>query len=331
MRVLCAYFNYPQLSATYIEAEIQFLMRRGIEVEVWSETDPGSPYKPACRVHRGTLHDAEQSFQPDIVHFYWLKMLSQHLHDVSCPRITVRAHSFEIEPEHGSLLQRDPRVRALFLFPDQAAQLTSLDKIVTLPVAYDSQRFPAELSAAKQRDLVVCSTAGLPKKALEVFFETAALRRDLRFVLAVATCTGHVEMISQCIEMNNRLGRPVDLRIDVPHAEVVPLLREAGSYLCTQRADKRGMPIAIAEALASGCYLVVPRLPWLMGMIGNRGASYSSAAEAAVILGETQAWSREKWDQVASDASNYAHGRFSDETVLPQLLRTWEAILQEVR
>jgi glycosyltransferase involved in cell wall biosynthesis len=329
MRVLCVYYNYPQLSATYVEAEIRFLLRHGIEVEVWAETDPGSPYEAPCRVHRGRLCDAERSFRPDIIHFYWFKMLSKHLDSVSCPRITVRTHSFEIQPEELTRFQPHPRIKGLFLFPHQAAQLPSLEKVIPLPVVYDSRRFPPGLPAAKRPDLIACCTAGLPKKALEVFFETATLCRGLRFVLALATCSGHGETINQCIELNNRLGQPVDIRVDLPHAEVVPLLREAGCYLCTQRASKRGMPIAIAEALASGCHVLVPRFSWLTEMIGPYGATYQDAADAATRLGEAQAWSPGEWVQFANGAASYASAQFSDEAILPQLLRTWEAILRE--
>ena len=328
MRVLFVYYNYPQLSATYVEAEIRFLQRHGVDVEVWAETDPGSPYEPSCRVHRGSLSEAERSFRPDIIHFYWLKMLTRHLAQVSCPRLTVRDHSFGIEREEIARFQLHSQVRTIFLFPHEAAQLASQKKIAALPVAYDSRRVPFGRSVNKRSDVVACCTAGLPKKALEVFFETAVLCPDLHFVLALATCTGNREIIERCIELNHRLGKPVDLRLDLPHAEVVPLLQEAGCYLCTQRADKRGMPIAIAEALASGCYLLVPHFPWLMDMIGGRGTTYQNAEEAAGRLSETRTWSPSKWHEVASDAASYAQARYSDEVVLPQLLKTWAAILQ---
>ena len=42
-RVLYALWQYPQLSETYIEAEISCMLRWGVDVEVWREIEPASP------------------------------------------------------------------------------------------------------------------------------------------------------------------------------------------------------------------------------------------------------------------------------------------------
>lgn len=325
MRILIVYFNYPQLSATYVEAEIRYFQRQGIEVEVWSECDPGAAYPPSCFVHRGTLPEAEAAFKPDIVHFYWVKMALKYLDRISCLNVTIRDHSFGLSNEDKLYLLAETRVRAVFLFPHEMG-LSESEKFIALPVAYDSDRFPVDNSSVKQSDLVVCCTAGLPKKNLETFIRTSVLCPNHRFVLAVATCTGHLDTVQHCVDLNRRLGSPVDLRVNVAHDETASLMRTAGVYLCTQDLQKRGMPIAVAEALASGCYTLVPELPWLCAMIGNHGHAYANASEAAESINETSNWSTEKWELLSESAARYSLNQFSDEKILPKVIHEWNAI-----
>jgi hypothetical protein len=332
LRVLCAYYNYPQLSATYVEAEIQFLRRHGINVEVWSETEPGSAYTASCRVHRGSLREAELAFRPDVLHFYWVKMLAKYLDEILCPHITVRSHSFETEWPDAAALAKNHRVKAFFLFPhqipNQSTDTIVHNKIVPLSVAYDSVRFPFPSSFTKQRDLVVCCTAGLPKKTLEVFLEVATLCPELRFVLGIATCAGHEQTITSCLKKNDELGRPAEIHVDLPHQAIPPLLQQAGIYLCTQGAGKRGMPIAVAEALASGCHVLIPDLPWLKAMIGQLGDCYSNAADAAARLRTLSSWSGNDWAWQSQRAAHFAAATYADERVLPRLLAAWTTMLK---
>ncbi len=328
MRILIVYFNYPQLSATYLEAEIRYFQRHGIDIEVWSECEPGAAYVPSCKVHRGTLSNAETDFQPDIVHFYWVKMAVKHLDSVLCPNITIRDHSFGLDAEDRSYLLSQLRVRAIFLFPHELMQGQS-EKLHPLTVAYDSTRFPTASDAVKQTDMVVCCTAGLPKKSLETFIQTAALCPNHRFILAVATCTGHGETVQHCIDLNRRLGSPAEIRVDVPHTDIIPLMQSAGSYLCTQNSQKRGMPIAVAEALASGCYILIPQLPWLEAMIADHGVTYDGPSEAAKAILETSDWPSHKWKSLSINAAEYGFGRFSDQMVLPKVIQTWSAIIEK--
>ena len=328
MRLLCVYYNYPQLSATYIEAEIQFLVRQGVEVAVWAETDPGSPYEASCRVYRGSLASAEQTYQPDIVHFYWLKMYFRHSECVTCPNITIRSHSFEIQSEDIAFLQQDPRIKGLFMFPHQTSRLPSLNKVIPLPVVYDSERFPPKPPLLKKTDLVVCCTGGLPKKALEVFFGAAALCQNIRFVLALATCSGHEKMVDWCVDMNREFDQPVNIQVDLPHNQVALLLREAAIYFCTQRVTKRGMPIAIAEALASGCYVLTPNFPWLAEMFGIYGTTYHDAIDSATHISECQKWTSSEWEKLSRGAVEYAFGKYADQIILPKRLKTWHEMLE---
>ncbi|MGZ3606875.1 MAG: glycosyltransferase [Syntrophales bacterium] len=320
---MCVYFNYPQLSASYLEAEIRYFLTQGFDVQVWSETAPGSPYTASVYVHHGSLEDAEKEFCPDIIHFYWVKMAANYLPVVKCKFITARSHSFEVEINYLAALQNDYRVKAIFVFPHQFAEANSKEKLVPLSVAYDTNRFPRVRNINKQRDSIICCTAGLPAKSLEVFFDVACLCRELKFTLMVATCTGHEDLIEQYINLNQKLGNPVTLLADVPHREVVPALQNAGIYLCTQKAAKKGMPIAIAEALACGCYILVPELPWLGNMISEHGSVYESTDHVLELIRSVQEFPDNYWASISDRASDYAEKSFSDQAVLPKVLEIW--------
>lgn len=326
MRVLLVYYNYPQLSATYIEAEIRYLIRKGCVVEVWSETDPGAPYSATCRVHRGRLNDAVRSFRPDVVHIYWLKMAEKLVDQIDCKNVTARSHSYLSEVEAADRLARNEKIKAIFLFPDQMRSVAGSEKFVELPVAYDSGRFRFPDTSHKEAGLVVGTTAGLPAKSIGDFFETARLCPDLNFILAVATCEGHVGLIEEIRGFDQSRYPNIELLVDVPHHEIPPLLERASAYLCTQKASKRGMPIAIAEALASGCFVMVPEFVWLTEMVEQYGAGYSSPAEAAQKLIEQYMSGIQ--EAFVSGASKMANIKFSDNAVLPIMTGLWDLILE---
>lgn len=327
MKILIVYYNYPQLSATYVEAEIQFFIAQGMEVEVWCEKEPGSPYPPTCKVHRGSLCEAESSFRPDVVHYYWAKMAERLLDDTICPNVTVRCHSFPVEVEVVQRLIQHERIKAVFMFPDQARQCAFHPKVVEIPVAYSSGTFELHDAPAKNKDLVVCATAGLPNKSLETFLEIACLCPEMDFRLTIATCEANERVIPHIHEVNRQLGANVDISVDVPHAQIPALLRPAAFYICTQRRAKKGMPIAVVEALASGCYVLVPDYPWLVEMVGDYGAGYSNPEDAAGQLKSLRSSGHETLEETRKNAPGHAVSGYGDVNVLPPMLEVWRSLV----
>lgn len=327
MKILLVYYNYPQLSATYIEAEIKFFINQGLEVEVWSEKDPGSPYQPTCKVHRGSLREAEEFSKPDIVHYYWAKMAERLLNDTICPRVTVRCHSFPSEVEVLARLIQCERIKAIFVFPDQAKKCSYHPKIIEIPVAYSSNAFQRLDAPEKDKQLVVCATAGLPNKSLETFLEIACLCTEMDFRLAIATCEANEWVIPHIQEVNRKLAANVDISVDLPHAQIPDLLSNAAFYICTQSRAKKGMPIAVVEALASGCYVLVPDYPWLVEMVGTYGAGYSKPEDAAVLLNYLCNSGCETLEETRRYAPTYAISRYGDVNVLSAILEIWRSLL----
>jgi hypothetical protein len=253
-RVLYLVWHYPQLSESYVETEIRTMRRWGVEIGIWGEVNPASPYDTDVPVFSGSAEEAIRAFRPDLIHIHWLNFAASHraLLEATGLPVTLRAHSFEVSREVLLDLLAQPWVRRLYHFPHQMRLLDAEHPgMRSVRSAFDTNLFTPRTD--KNRRLVVRTAAALPSKDLGLFFEIAARRPEYRFVLAAVTCNNKEEYVVELREMNARLGSPVDLRIDLPREEIAGLLGEAGLYLHTlvppgaSGATPIGMPISIAE------------------------------------------------------------------------------------
>ena len=118
-RVLYVLWQYPQLSETYITAEISCMLRWGVHVEVWRERAPAFAHPSSVPTHDGSLVDAVHRVQPDIIHVHWIGFVAKHtatLAQIGLP-VTVRLHGFDTTPENIRALLALPWIRALYGFP----------------------------------------------------------------------------------------------------------------------------------------------------------------------------------------------------------------------
>ena len=178
-----AEWHFPQLTETYIQADIAGLLALGAEVEVWSSEDVAVPYEPGVAWRRGRLEDHIADFRPDVVLTHWLQhRLRPAPHDPRLghpprrprPRLRLRR-----ETAAGS--SADPGI-ALHLFAHIGGRRTPAYPNVSIdPVGFDPGRvWPAP---DPDRRMVLRVTAGLPTKDLETFLLTAKRCPDHRFVL----------------------------------------------------------------------------------------------------------------------------------------------------
>lgn len=272
-----------------------------------------------CPVHRGTLVQAIDAVKPDLIHVHYL-LLAERFYGTFPPGVpvTVRGHSFDWNPAQALRVAGLPAVRKVFVFPAFARQV-SHPKITELPVAYSTRKYPP--AQVKDRRLVVRLTAGLPTKALADFFTIARELPEHRFVMAVSTAdrTHGFDPVLRAMSA----GQPVDVRMDLPWEQAQALTSQAGISLHTaDPAFPFGMPISIVESLATGSFVLARRLPDVELLLGAAGRLYSSCAEAAAIIRETQGWTDEAWTAVSAAAVLRARD-FSDAAVLPKLLDEW--------
>lgn len=329
MRILFAVSNYPQLSESYVDAEIAFLLRRGVKVEIWAPHVAFAGMPELTKVHRGSLMDAVRAFHPDVVHSYYLVFSQNHdqlLAGTSVP-MTVRGHSFDFAAASVESVIAIPRVKKVFLYPHFARQCRPSPKIVPLPVAYDSTRY--RRSQTKDWKAVFRTAVGKPDKGLLDFFTVAALCREFSFAMAISDAAGDPAYFNKISEANTALaGGRVGLHRNVPREACARMAHEAGIYLNT--SDPKGhpfaMPISIAEAMATGAVVLVRESPAAREYVGSAGRFYSTKQEAAEIIHSTMAWTHDQCRE-SSDAAVEKAKAFTDDHVLPKLIEEWSSIL----
>jgi glycosyltransferase involved in cell wall biosynthesis len=333
LRVLYALHQYPQLSETYVQAEMDYMRRRGVHIEVWAHDEPLVPYESPVPVHRGSLRAAIERVQPDVVHSHWICAAAEYANEVDRAGLplTVRAHSFEFSPEAVAELDRHPAVRAIFMFPHYLPHCSSgLTKLRALNVAFNPDlHFPA---ATKDRGLVFRTGLTKLSKNLACFLRVAQRCPNHRFVLAITPGGGNANMVKEILAHNRLLRCPVDIRLQLGHAETAALSRRAGIYLHTYSdMEPYGMPISIAEAMASGSYILGWHCPPAAAYIGAAGATYSTEEEAADLIRATETWTDDKWRRAELRSIDRAFTHFADMTVLQPMLDEWSTIAAEGR
>lgn len=332
LRVLYAVANYPQLTETYIRSEIATLRRWGVEIEVWSDDpEPRSPYPAEVPVHHGSLPDAIARFQPELLHVHWLskgKRYCDIARQAGLP-MTVRGHSFEFATRTVHKLAKHPAVGSIYLFPHFAKQLAEHPKIHAMTSAFNSEFFfPAE----KNRSLVVRTGAGKPTKGLMSFLEIASRCPDHQFVLALGLLPNMDRFVGQLLERNRQLGSPVTIRQNLSNEEAAALVREAGIYLHTYGDEEPfGMPVSIAESLATGCFTLVRDLPGAAEYLGGAGELYRDVNDAVRCIQGTAKWSEFEWQAAQARVIKSANERLADGIVLRPLLDDWLMLTGRIR
>lgn len=325
MRVLYALSKYPQLSETYVTAEIAFMLRAGVDVRVWSPFVRLNDIEPQCTVYRGSPDEAVKAFYPDVIHVHHMDvglLYYDRFKNTKLP-ITVRAHSFEHTLSTAQRLLSFPNIARVYMFPHFARQIPH-DKVIALPVAFDSTRYGH--SPLKDDKMVLRLGAGLPTKAHGDVFAVSALAPKFRFVMGLATCDegGRVANALALAHPGSRVAMFKDIGWDA----AAQLTRRAGIYLHTSdpASHQFGMPISIAEALVTGSLVFIRDSMAAREMAGDAALYYDSPAEVAATLNTVAGWSQEQW-AVQAQRSSMQGAMYRDEVVLPRMIHDWEKLL----
>lgn len=326
IRVLYALQSYPQLSESYVNAEIERMLEWGVHIEAWSEHPPATPCVARVPIHIGKLHEAIEQSQPHVVHAHWTKTAYRYrkaARRMGVP-LTVRGH-WHFNTRHMSELQADETIARMYLFPHILKWLGNhSDTIVSMPACF----YPIWYSPAdvKERDLVVRTSATKQAKDLEMFVKVAKRCPDHRFVMILCKL-GKNKYFDDLVEFNRGLGSPVEILHDLMYDEVATIIGRAGIYLHTYgTATPFGMPVSIVEAMATGSYLIVPRLDGAEGYVGDVGELYNDEDEAVALVEATTGWSDEQWEEARRRSIDRAERLFRDETVLAPMLEDWKRL-----
>lgn len=329
-RVLYVLWQYPQLSETYIEGEIRCMLRLGAHVEVWHEMQPATPHPTSVPIHDGPLADVVRRVRPDVVHVHWLGFATKRaalLAQLGVP-VTVRLHGFDTNPEACRAILDQPWILAVHCFPHHLDLIGRSDRrLRAVPAAFDTTLFRP--SASKDRRLVLRAGSALPSKDPALFFELANRLPDYRFVLAAVTCTLEERYAEAYRDLHRQMNSRCELMFDIQHEDLVPLMEQAGIYLHTakppgtEHGTPIGMPVSIAEAMATGAYVLVRDLPELSGYVGDAGATYRDLDHAADIIASTAEWSEQRWKQAWTSSVDRAFLHHADEIALRPIFEDW--------
>ncbi|MFI5400247.1 MAG: hypothetical protein ACHQZQ_04240 [SAR324 cluster bacterium] len=289
----------------------------------------GSPYEPSVPLHRGRLEDAIRAVRPDWIHVHWLHMgvkFAAVLAAAGLP-VTVRAHGFELQGGVLGDLLRLPFVRRVFCFPHQIANVLGAPRLRAMNVAFDTSLFRPHRD--KDRRLILRTVTAQPSRDLELFFSLAQRLPRFHFVLALVTIWKGERYRDRFVERWRSLGSPGELLLDVPRRDIIPMVERAGIYLHTQTPPESsefrpiGMPISIAEAMATGAHVLVRNVPCLVDYVGEAGRAYGDGEQAAALIAETETWDDERWHTAWARSVQRAYTQFADERVLLPLLAEW--------
>lgn len=320
MRILYAVDNFPVLSESYIRTEIEFAKTQGIEIAVASEKRPPVYYPVDVDVTYGDVASTAKRWKPDVIHVHWSNIVYR-VASLEIP-VTVRGHSFEFDPDVTLRHCTNTNIKRIFLFPHQVPLCRPSPKISPMTAAYSPVRYWA---GQTKEPMVFRVGAGLVGKDINSFIEIAHVYKRLhssmpcKFLLAVTR--PDPGFASHLINLNKMLGDPVEILFNISHEESAHLMRRASIYLRGHDPEGHlyGMPASIAEALASGCTVIVRDCAHARSYVGTVGYFYDSNEGAALMI-----------RQLLSDKPNIASitraQAFRADVVLPPLLEAWRQI-----
>jgi glycosyltransferase involved in cell wall biosynthesis len=324
VKVLYALSKYPQLSETYVTAEIAFMLRAGVDVRVWSPFARIPEVRPQTICYADTLSNAVQAFKPDLVHVHHMGIvpgICKQLEGLKVP-VTVRGHSFDFSPELARRLVEIPTIEKLYLFPHFARQVPH-HKVMPLVVAFDSTRYRPQPD--KDSAMILRLGAGLDTKNLGDFFAIARLCPGFRFIAGIATCDDAGRVAARFVAAKPHSS--VSVFKDVSWEAAALLTMKAGIFIHTydQASHPFGMPISIAEAMASGSTVLIRDTMAAREFAGDAAFYYKTPEEAAETINISLAWTpvirQRQFDRAVLQGQLYA-----DNLVLPRLLHDWESI-----
>jgi hypothetical protein len=327
MKVLFAEKLYPQISESYVAAEIAFCLKAGVKVEVWSLKESTSTYPEQVKAHRGSFQEAVSRFKPDIIHVHFLDAIDTNLESLVSAGIpvTIRGHSVDHSPDRLLKTLKNTWMKRAYLFPHFAKSFSEHPKVTVIPATYDPALYYPE---TKARSLVVRAGAALPYKGLADFIRAASMVEGKTFVLIAGINVYFPDCLPDLRSLNESLGSPVDIRSDLPPAESAAIVRRAGIMFHTSDPSGHpfGMPVSTIEGMATGCYTLIRGSEGASGYIAPHGSLYRSVDEAAALIRQTEKWTDERWVEVEKSTAEHAK-QFSEDRWLPTMIKDWEAIL----
>ncbi|HEV2738836.1 MAG TPA: hypothetical protein VGU66_09680 [Candidatus Elarobacter sp.] len=337
-RVMYVLVQYPQLSETYIRAEIA-AVQADVDIAVISMMEADYAYKDFFPFKllstRAEIQSEIERFQPHVLHTHWLhtqlELVIALARENGIP-FTVRAHSFDTlfappavpGPIASAVdaLNSDLCLGVLALPFSVQNLLAAGIEASKIKVVHPAVQYANFLDRSPNGAAVMNVGASLPKKKFEDFVALGASLPDLEFNLY------SIGYGSPALEaLNEAHGSPVHLRRPVEPGDMPAVYKKHRWLVVTASKEMGtvGWPLCIAEAQASGVGVCVPNLREdLKDYVGASGYFYDSLDEVREII------TRPYPDSMRE--AGFEHARLSDIDAHKDVLTgLWQLAVASVR
>ena len=293
------------------------------------------PVLASVPIHEGSFADAVLIAEPDLIHFHGLRLAhskSAVLAAMERP-VTLRPHAMELNAQNLRAWHFPPWAHAVYVLPDQFKAMKHADsRVRAQAVAFDTTLFQPFKS--KDRRLVIGTAAAVPDNDIPFFFELAKRFPDHRFVFAALTCNRLESYADELRMIHRQMNSPAELMFDVPRETLAPLVARAGVYMHTARPsgpeNAAGTSHSIAEAMATGAFVLVREMPGFADYVGDAGTTYRDLDHAVERIATMAAVPDDFWRDAWMRSVERAFQNHADVLVFRPMFEDWCALVGDL-
>jgi glycosyltransferase involved in cell wall biosynthesis len=283
LRVLGCNEMFPLMSETYIHDELEALALNGAELALYRNSPSISPM-PVSRPLYMDLDAAIAEFQPDLLFLHWANFAASMLPRIEAIDLpwALRVHSFDYDQATVAWLREHPNCVGVWAYPAHAREVPGTHP---LPPLFTSA--PSEAATDRPRDVVISSSAGLPKKDWDTLLDAFGRLPDMDRRLIVAITNGHEGVPSELATRLTAYERPPLLQVNTPRETVIGLMCRAAALVYTLVPEMPvAMPMSVVEGLCCGASVIVPDTPEAREIAGPHARGYRTAEDIAAHVRE---------------------------------------------
>ena len=280
VRVLAVNAQFPLLSETYVADELGALAAHGARLGFVRINKPVAPMRVDAPVW-GDLETGVREFEPDVIVMHWIgvaHMLREQLATLGIP-YAVRSHGFDTDRGAVEQVLADPLCLGVWAYPTATQGFPGTHALPLLLTSHDRIPIPDE---SPVRDLVLSSSACLPKKDFDLLFAAMDQLPGVERRLVVAATEAFEQLPGQLFAECGARTDPPLVQVNLPREDVFALLARTALHVYTLRPeDPFGMPMSVAEAMCAGASVCLPDRPEARAYAGPSARFYSSADDIA--------------------------------------------------
>lgn len=337
---------FPKISETFIVNELVELRRRGVDVFIYSMTEPSEDLQHAIVKQSGLLDRTTYSeavfrqwiseYRPQLLHAHFAteatSLAARLSHELGIP-YSFTAHGYDIyrkPPANFATLAQD----ALSVIAVSDANATYMsqsfgiprESIQVIPCGIDVRHFhPAERTPRTPE--IVCVARLVPVKNLQLLVNACSILRDLDFsfhcsILGEGRCREELTQSIQDLE----LQRHVSLEGAKDQTEIAAWWRRASIGVLSSISE--GMPVSLMEAAASGVPVVATNVGGIAELVDDDVTGLLVPPFEPMVMADAIGYLLRHPDEatkMGAAARRRALSRFSVQHQVDSLILAWES------